>query len=70
MGQLAAALAIDLAKHNVEAAKEARLSRHRLTAQPPEPTRIGRWKTALTADELGLFNKGAGNLLHELGYEK
>lgn len=54
---------------NVEVAKEARLARHRLTAQPPEPTRIGRWKTALTAGELAQFNKGAGDLLHELGYE-
>jgi hypothetical protein len=53
----------------VEVAKEARWSRHRFTAQPPEPSRIGRWKTALTADELTQFNRGAGNLLHELGYE-
>jgi Sulfotransferase family len=56
-------------KGNVEAGKEARLFRHRLTAQPPEPTRIGRWKTALTAEELTRFKKGAGDLLQELGYE-
>jgi hypothetical protein len=53
----------------VEVAKEARWSRHRLTARPPDPARIGRWKTALSADELTQFNRGAGNLLHELGYE-
>lgn len=50
--------------------KETRLFRHQLTAKPPEPTRIGRWKTAMSADELSRFNKVAGPLLQELGYEK
>jgi Sulfotransferase family len=50
-------------------AKEDRLQRHRLTAQPPEPSRIGRWKTAMTREELALFNNVAGKTLKELGYE-
>jgi hypothetical protein len=55
---------------SVAAAKEARLQRHRLTAQPPEPSRIGRWKTEMTNEELSRFNKVAGPVLRELGYEE
>ena len=55
---------------SVAATREARLYRHRLTAQPPEPTRIGRWKTEMTKEELIRFNRVAGPLLKELGYEK
>lgn len=55
---------------SVAATKEARLHRHRLTAQPPEPSRIGRWKTEMTKEELVRFNKVAGPLLRELGYEE
>jgi hypothetical protein len=55
---------------SVAATREARLHRHRLTAQPPEPTRIGRWKTEMTKEELVRFNQVAGALLKELGYEE
>lgn len=54
----------------VFAAKDSRLHLHRLTSRPPEPTRIGRWKTEMTREELATFNKVAGELLEELGYEK
>ncbi len=54
---------------SVSVRKESRLSRHRLTAQPPEPTRIGRWKTEMTREEVIRFDKVAGPLLKELGYE-
>jgi sulfotransferase family protein len=54
----------------VFATMESRLHLHRLTSRPPEPTRIGRWKTELTREELSTFNGIAGKLLKELGYEK
>lgn len=54
----------------VFATKDSRLHLHRLTSRPPEATRIGRWKTEMTREELATFNKTAGELLEELGYEK
>jgi len=53
----------------VSVSKESRLQRHQLTAQPPEPRRIGRWRTEMSKDELSTFNKPAGKLLQELGYD-
>lgn len=53
----------------VFAEKDSRLRLHRLTSRPPEPTRIGRWQTEMTKEELATFNKIAGGLLKELGYE-
>jgi hypothetical protein len=55
---------------SVAARKESRLFRHRLTTRPPEPTRIGRWKTGMTKEDLSEFNRVAGHLLKELGYEQ
>lgn len=55
---------------SVSVAKESRRFRHRLTTQPPEPSRIGAWKTAMTKKDLAAFNKVAGHLLQELGYEE
>ncbi|HXD33839.1 MAG TPA: sulfotransferase [Pyrinomonadaceae bacterium] len=55
---------------NVVVRKDDRLLRHQLTSKPPEPARIGRWKTAMSADELSRFNRVAGQMLQELGYEK
>jgi hypothetical protein len=53
----------------VFATKDSRLHLHRLTSQPPEPKRIGRWKTEMTREELAACTKVAGELLEELGYE-
>jgi hypothetical protein len=53
----------------VAARKDARLARHRWTSRPPEPSRIGRWKTELTKEDLACFNQIGGELLAELGYE-
>lgn len=53
----------------VLAARNSRLHRHRLTGRRPEPGRIGRWKTEMTKEESATFNRVAGELLKELGYE-
>jgi hypothetical protein len=57
-------------KGSMVATRESRLHLHRLTSRPPDSSRIGRWKTELTSEELSTFNGVAGNLLKELGYEK
>jgi hypothetical protein len=54
----------------VFATKESRLRLHSLTSRPPEPKRIGRWKTEMGRAELATFERVAGDLLDELGYEK
>jgi hypothetical protein len=39
-----------------------------LTKRPPEPGRIGRWRTELSQAELRRFEEIGGDLLQELGY--
>jgi hypothetical protein len=46
-----------------------RRSRHVLTERPPEPSRVGRWKTEMADPDLIAFEHVAGELLAELGYE-
>jgi Sulfotransferase family len=46
-----------------------RLNQQRLTAQPPQPQRVFRWKTDMIASERGEFQRAAGGTLAELGYE-
>lgn len=41
----------------------------RRTSEPPDPSRIGRWRTEMTAAELSEFDAAAGHLLDELGYQ-
>jgi hypothetical protein len=45
-----------------------RRSIHALTSSPPDPTRIGRWKTLMTPDEIEIFEGIAGDMLSDLGY--
>lgn len=42
---------------------------HGLTLRPPDPSRAGRWRSALSGDERARFEAVAGALLGELGYE-
>jgi hypothetical protein len=46
-----------------------RIRCHARLMQPPDPARAGRWRTALTAEEIARFEAGAGDMLAELGYE-
>jgi hypothetical protein len=54
---------------NVVVMRETRRHNHRLTAQPPQRERIGRWKSEMSREERATFKRIAGTLLEELGYE-
>lgn len=54
---------------NVVVTRETRQHNHRLTAQPPQRERIGRWKSEMSSAERATFKRIAGPLLEELGYE-
>lgn len=41
---------------------------HGLTYRPPDPSRAGRWREDLPADDVARFEQVAGSLLIELGY--
>jgi len=43
---------------------------HALTTKPPDSSRVGRWKTEMSASDQREYEKLAGNLLGELGYER
>jgi Sulfotransferase family len=46
-----------------------RMAAHSLTSEPPDPSRLGRWKTEMSAEDRAAFEDAAGDLLAELGYE-
>jgi len=48
---------------------ERRLWNHRRTSEPPDPSRIGRWRLELKPAERLVFTEQAGALLAELGYD-
>jgi hypothetical protein len=50
------------------ATPDSRVRSHEFTALPPQSSRIGRWRSEMTAAELGEFEAEAGELLDELGY--
>jgi hypothetical protein len=50
--------------------KEERMHLHRFTSQPPEPSRVGRWKTEMTPGMVAAWEAVAGGLLEELGYQR
>lgn len=45
-----------------------RQAKHAWTSSPPEASRIGRWRTEMSAEELANYEAAAGALLAELGY--
>jgi hypothetical protein len=47
----------------------ARMASHALAKEPPNPNRIGRWRTEMTPGDRALYERVAGDLLAELGYE-
>lgn len=49
--------------------QEQRLLQQRRTTEPPDPSCIFSWKSAMSADERARFKKVAGDVLGELGYE-
>ncbi|MFN8112068.1 MAG: sulfotransferase [Solirubrobacterales bacterium] len=46
-----------------------RLAAHALTTEPPTTNRSGRWRTEMTPEELAEFERVAGAMLDDLGYE-
>jgi len=49
--------------------REQRLSQQRLVNEPPDPSRIGRWKMEMLPHERARYEAIAGDLLTELGYD-
>jgi hypothetical protein len=47
----------------------ARMASHAMAKEPPDPKRIGRWRTEMTDEDRELYERVAGDLLVELGYE-
>lgn len=45
-----------------------RLSWHRNTLRPPDPSRIGRWRSVLTPSQVASFEQSAGEVLSMLDY--
>ncbi len=43
---------------------------HLLTSKPPDPSRLERWKEELDPEQNATFERVAGGLLDELGYER
>jgi hypothetical protein len=48
---------------------EERRRQHELVSSPPSSSRVGRWRTEMSADDRRAFERVAGKLLAELGYE-
>ena len=48
---------------------EQRLAIHAFTRQPPQASRVNRWKREMSAADVRRFQRLAGPLLEELGYE-
>ncbi|MGH2963220.1 MAG: sulfotransferase family protein [Solirubrobacterales bacterium] len=46
-----------------------RMAAHALTSEPPDPSRLGRWRTEMSPEDRAAFEEAAGELLSELGYE-
>lgn len=54
---------------NVLVSKEQRLSIHEHVRRPPDPGQAGKWRRALTPEEIEDVQKAAGDVLAELGYD-
>jgi len=47
-----------------------RVAAHALTSHPPQKSRVAAWKTEMTREQVVSFEKVAGAMLTELGYER
>jgi hypothetical protein len=48
---------------------EARMASHALATEPPDPERVERWRTEMSAEDRAVYEELAGDLLADLGYE-
>jgi Sulfotransferase family len=46
-----------------------RMQAHALTQKPPDPSRLDRWREEMSPEDQAAFERVAGDLLDELGYE-
>ncbi len=46
-----------------------RIDNHAPTTKPPDPTKLDKWKTEMSAEDVAAYESIAGELLSELGYE-
>jgi hypothetical protein len=46
-----------------------RISAHELTHEPPRQERVEAWRTEMSPEDVATFERAAGDLLDELGYE-
>jgi hypothetical protein len=69
--RLAAERARDLPAQGARAAQQAsnRVGFHALAGEPPDPERAGRWRREMDPADREAFERIAGELLLELGYE-
>lgn len=48
--------------------QEERLGQQLATTRPPDPSRVGLWRTAMSRQEVEVFENVSGGLLRDLGY--
>jgi hypothetical protein len=60
---------LDNADNGVVRTADNRLAAHALTTEPPTTNRCGRWRTEMTAAEIAEFERVAGAMLDDLGYD-
>ena len=61
---------VDLVRrHGPTQPAEARMESHKLAKEPPRKDRLEAWREKMTAEEIASYEKIAGPLLVELGYE-
>jgi hypothetical protein len=60
---------LDNADNGIVRTADNRLAAHALTTEPPTTNRSGRWRAEMTAAEIAEFERVAGAMLADLGYE-
>lgn len=61
---------VDLVRrHGPTQPAEARMESHKLAKEPPRKDRLGAWREKMTEEEIASYERIAGPLLKELGYE-
>ncbi len=46
-----------------------RIDNHKPTTEPPDPSKLDRWRREMDPDDLTAYNEVAGEMLEDLGYE-
>ncbi|MGI9019798.1 MAG: sulfotransferase family protein [Solirubrobacterales bacterium] len=57
------------AEHNQKRRPGTRLERKKSSMKPPDPSMVGKWKSALSEEDIATYEAESGELLAELGYE-